>query len=193
MNLLSLYYNINFKHQTSMKFSELIVQRQSDRKYKNQPIKRELITECLEAARLAPSACNSQPWKFVVVDDPALLKEMAVAAAGMGMNKWAKEAPVIVAVTLEKMNLTARIGSVIKDKEYSLLDVGIAVEHFCLQAAELGLGTCIMGWFDEKKVKTLLGIGKKRVPLLISLGYPDTDTRKKSRKSLEEMSSWNKY
>ena len=176
-----------------MKFSELIVQRQSDRKYKNQPIKRELITECLEAARLAPSACNSQPWKFVVVDDPALLKEMAVAAAGMGMNKWAKEAPVIVAVTLEKMNLTARIGSVIKDKEYSLLDVGIAVEHFCLQAAELGLGTCIMGWFDEKKVKTLLGIGKKRVPLLISLGYPDTDTRKKSRKSLEEMSSWNKY
>lgn len=176
-----------------MKFAELIASRQSDRKYKSIPVKRELITECLEAARLAPSACNSQPWKFIVVDQPDLLKEMATAAAGMGMNKWVSQAPVIVAVTLEKMNFTARIGSVIKDKEYSLLDIGIAVEHFCLQASELGLGTCIIGWFDEKKVKKLLGINNKRVPLLISLGYAEGETRKKSRKSLEEMSSWNQY
>ena len=166
-----------------MEFQELINKRQSDRKYNNKPVDRNLIIKCLEAARLAPSACNSQPWKFVVVDDSTLLPQMADAAAGMGMNKWAKQAPVIVAVTLEKMNLTARIGSVIKDKEYSLLDVGIAVEHFCLQAAELGLGTCIMGWFDEKKVKKLLGIGNKRVPLLISLGYPEGETRKKLVKS----------
>ena len=176
-----------------MKFQELVSKRQSDRKYKSESVDRALITQCLEAARLAPSACNSQPWKFIVVDDTTLLPQMAEAAAGMGMNKWVKTAPVVVAVTLEKMNFTARIGSVIKDKEYSLLDVGIAVEHFCLQAAELGLGTCIMGWFDEKKVKKLLGIGNKRVPLLISLGYPDTETRKKIRKSLEDMSSWNKY
>ena len=176
-----------------MKFEELVALRQSDRKYKEQPVDRKLILQCLEAARLAPSACNSQPWKFVVVDDPELLPQMQSAAAGMGMNKWVKTAPVVIAVTLEKMNFTARIGSVIKDKEYSLLDVGIPVEHFCLQAAELGLGTCIMGWFDEKKVKKLLGIGKKRIPLLISLGYPDTETRKKTRKTLEEMSSWNKY
>ena len=111
----------------------------------------------------------------------ALLPQMGAAAAGMGMNGFAREVPVIVAVVLEKMNLTARIGSVIKDKEYSL------------QAAELGLGTCIMGWFDEKKVKKLLGIKGKRVPLLISLGYPAGETRKKARKSLEEMSSWNQY
>ena len=176
-----------------MNFQELVNKRQSDRKYKSESVDRELVIQCLEAARLAPSACNSQPWKFVVVDNPELLPHMADAAAGMGMNKWVKTAPVVVAVVLEKMNFTARIGSVIKDKEYSLLDVGIAVEHFCLQAAELGLGTCIMGWFDEKKVKKLLGIGNKRIPLLISLGYPDTETRKKSRKTLEEMSSWNKY
>ena len=144
-------------------------------------------------ARIAPSACNSQPWKFVVVDDPKLLAGMKEAAAGMGMNKWVTDVPVIVAVVLEKMNLTARIGSVIKDKEYSLLDVGIAVEHFCLQATELGLGTCIIGWFDEKKVKKLLDIPKRRVPLLISVGYPASEHRKKVRKPLEEMSSWNKY
>ena len=118
---------------------------------------------------------------------------MKEAAAGMGMNKWVTDVPVIVAVVLEKMNLTARIGSVIKDKEYSLLDVGIAVEHFCLQATELGLGTCIIGWFDEKKVKKLLDIPKRRVPLLISVGYPASEHRKKVRKPLEEMSSWNKY
>ena len=176
-----------------MNLSELIQKRQSDRKYESRPVSREMVMKCLEAARLAPSACNSQPWKFVVVDDVALLPQMGAAAAGMGMNGFAREVPVIVAVVLEKMNLTARIGSVIKDKEYSLLDVGIAVEHFCLQAAELGLGTCIMGWFDENKVKKLLGIKGKRVPLLISLGYPAGETRKKARKSLEEMSSWNQY
>ena len=176
-----------------MDFSELVQKRQSDRKYASRPVERDLVVACLEAARLAPSACNSQPWKFVVVDDRELVGKVGEAAAGMGMNGFAREVPVIVAVVLEKMNLTARIGSVIKDKEYSLLDVGIAVEHFCLQAAELGLGTCIMGWFNEKKVKELLGIRGKRVPLLVSLGYPAGENRKKIRKSMDEMSSWNKY
>ncbi len=176
-----------------MEFSELIKIRQSDRKYETRPVDKVLVMKCIEAARLAPSACNSQPWKFVVVDDPVLLKEMADAAQGMGMNKFSHEAPVIVAVVLEKMNLSASIGSVIKDKEYSLLDVGIAVEHFCLQAADLGLGTCIMGWFNEKKVRKMLGIGRKRVPLLLTLGYPASETRNKIRKPVEEMCSWNKY
>ena len=176
-----------------MEFSELIKIRQSDRKYETRPVDKELVMKCIEAARLAPSACNSQPWKFVVVDDPVLLKEMADAAQGMGMNKFSHEAPVIVAVVLEKMNLSASIGSVIKDKEYSLHDVGIAVEHFCLQAADLGLGTCIMGWFNEKKVRKMLSIGRKRVPLLLTLGYPASETRNKIRKPVEEMCSWNKY
>lgn len=177
-----------------MDLLELIQKRQSDRRYDaTREVDRQLVLRCLEAARLAPSACNSQPWKFVVVDDPDLRRQMAEAAAGMGMNRFAAEAPVIVAVVLEKMNLTARIGSVIKDKEYSLLDMGIAVEHFCLQAAELGLGTCILGWFDEKKVKRLLGVERRRIPLLITLGYPAGANRPKSRKTLEEMSCWNKY
>lgn len=176
-----------------MDLLELINKRQSDRKYSSTPVDRQLIIKCLEAARLAPSACNSQPWRFVVVDSPELLPSMASAALGAGMNKFAHQCPVIVAVVLEKMNLTARIGSVIKDKEYSLLDVGIAVENFCLQAAELGLGTCILGWFDEKKVRKLLGIGNKRVPLLITLGYAEGETRNKIRKSLDDMSCWNTY
>lgn len=178
----------------NMNFTELVKKRQSDRRYQEgRRVAREDLIRCLEAARCAPSACNSQPWKFVVVDDAALLPSMAAAAAGMGMNKFAAQAPAIVAVVLEKMNLTARIGSVIKDKEYSLLDVGIAVEHFCLQAAELGLGTCILGWFDEKKVARLLGVKNRRIPLLIIVGYAAGETREKQRKALEEISSWNHY
>lgn len=153
-----------------MNFTELVKKRQSDRRYQEgRRVAREDLIRCLEAARCAPSACNSQPWKF------------------------AAQAPAIVAVVLEKMNLTARIGSVIKDKEYSLLDVGIAVEHFCLQAAELGLGTCILGWFDEKKVARLLGVKNRRIPLLITVGYAAGETREKQRKALEEISSWNHY
>ena len=100
----------------------------------------------------------------------------------------------MVAVVLEKMNVTARIGSMLKDKDYSMMDLGMAVEHFCLQAAELGLGTCIMGWFNEKKIASLLGVPRgKRIPLLISVGYPDGPTRQKIRKGMDEISSWNKY
>ena len=154
-----------------MEFSELILKRQSDRKYQDKPVARELIIKCIEAARMAPSACNSQPWTFVVVDEPELCAEMASAAASIGMNKFVAQAPVIVAVVQERMNLSARIGCAIKDKEYSLLDIGIAVEHFCLQAAELGLGTCILGWFDEKKVRKIyLDAGYKIVDII---DYPN--------------------
>jgi len=177
-----------------MDFSELVKIRQSARKYSDRPVEKEKLLQCLETARLSPSACNSQPWKFVVVDNPGLKDRIAECAVSLGMNRFTREAPVIIAVVLERMKLTASLGSVLKDKEYSLMDVGIAVNQFCLQAAELGLGTCIIGWFDEKKTKTLLNIPKgKRVPLLVSVGYPDADIRKKLRKPVEEMSSWNRY
>lgn len=177
-----------------MEFSELIQKRQSDRKYAPKPVAREHILKCLEAARLAPSACNSQPWKFVVVDDRAKLAVMSEAAIGLGMNKFTVQVPVLVAVVQEPMNLSAKAGALAKDKDYSMMDLGMAVEHFCLQAAELGLGTCIMGWFDEKRIKKLLGVPRsRRIQLLISLGCPDAPTRQKIRKPLEEISSWNTY
>lgn len=177
-----------------MDFERLILTRQSDRRYMPDPVSREDVLKCLEAARMSPSACNSQPWKFIVVDDKAKLAEMADAAEGLGMNKFTRDVPVMVAVVLEKMNATARLGSLLKHKDYSMLDLGMAVEHFCLQAADLGLGTCIMGWFDEKLIARLLGVPRgKRIPLIISLGYPENPTRRKVRKPVEEMSSWNSY
>ena len=177
-----------------MEFSELVQKRQSDRKYAPKPVAREHILKCLEAARMAPSACNSQPWKFVVVDDRVKLIQISDAAIGLGMNKFTVQVPVLVAVVQENMNLEAKAGAVVKNKDYSMMDLGMAVENFCLQAAELGLGTCIMGWFDEKKVKEVLGVPRgRRVQLLIALGHSDAPTRSKVRKPLEEMSSWNEY
>ena len=177
-----------------MEFSELVLKRQSDRKYAPKMVDRADVVKCLEAARMAPSACNSQPWKFIVVDDKAKLAELSEAAIGLGMNKFTVQVPVLVAVVQEPMNMEAKAGSVVKDKDYSMMDLGMAVEHFCLQAAELGLGTCIMGWFDEKRIKRLLGVPRnRRIQLLISLGYPDAPTRAKVRKPLEQMSSWNEY
>lgn len=177
-----------------MDFEKLILERQSTRKYSGKEVDKALIIKCLDAARLAPSACNSQPWHFIVTDDKEKIKEIGAAAASLGMNKFASEVPVIVAVVLEKMNFTAKIGSMMKNKDYCMLDLGMAVEHFCLQAAEEGLGTCILGWFDEKKAARILGVHKgKRIPLLITLGHPDCEIRKKIRKPLEEMSSWNSY
>ena len=177
-----------------MEFSELIRVRQSDRKYLPQEVEEEKIVKCLEAARLAPSANNSQPWKFIVVNEPELKDKVAALAAGLGMNKWAVQAPVIIAVVLETPGFTTRLGGLLKGKEFRLMDIGMAVEHLCLQAADLGLGTCIMGWFDERKVKKALNIPRsRRVPLLISLGYPDTQTRRKIRKSIKEITSWNSY
>jgi nitroreductase len=177
----------------NLTFAELAKIRQSDRKYKNQVVEKEKLIQCLETARISPSANNSQPWKFVVVDDFEKKEQIAECTIGLGMNKFTHQCPVIVAVVLERQNFMSTIGSMIKNKDYSLFDIGIAVNQFCLQAADLGLGTCIIGWFDEKKIKKILGVKNRRIPLLISVGYPDAPTREKVRKPLDMMSSWNEY
>ena len=177
-----------------MEFAELAGIRQSVRSYSGKAVEEEKLMHCIETARLSPSANNSQPWRFVVVDEPELRDRIADAAAGMGMNKFVRQAPVIIAVVLEKQNMLSAVGSVIQDKEYRLLDIGIAANQLCLQAAALGLGTCMVGWFDENKVKRLLGVDKKRrIPLLITLGYSDTPVRQKVRKPFEEIYGRNRY
>ncbi len=179
-------------------FLELVQQRQSDRKYTVRPVEPEKLQHCLEAARLAPSASNSQPWTFVVVNEPSLVKKVGKAAMGplMSFNKFVSQAPVIVAIVMEKPKLITEVGGRIKDKEYPLMDVGIAAEHFCLQAADEGLGSCMLGWFDEKKVKELLHVQEgKNVPLLITLGYTPENYkhRKKIRKKYEQVVKFNTY
>ncbi|MBR6755969.1 MAG: nitroreductase family protein [Peptococcaceae bacterium] len=177
-----------------MDFLTLAGKRQSDRAYQDQPVKREDILTCLEAARLAPSACNSQPWKFVVVDEPALRAQVAAAIANnpAGINKFAETAPVFVAVVEEQAKL---FNDKIPSDTWAYYDLGAATEHFCLQAAELGLGTCIMGAFDNDKVKELLQIpAERKLRVIVALGYPSSDVlRTKMRKEIKDIASFNGY
>jgi nitroreductase len=177
-----------------MTIKEIIKKRQSNRGYKPDAVDNEIIMQCIEAAHLAPSACNAQPWKFVVVEEPDLREQISVAAEGLGMNKFVAQAPVIIAVVMESANAASAIGSRIKRKDYTQFDLGIAAEHICLQAADLGLGSCIIGWFNERAVKKILQIPfTKRVPLLITLGYSSDEQRVKNRKKIESIYSFNKY
>jgi nitroreductase len=175
---------------------ELIKTRQSDRSYNNKSVEKEKIGRIVEAGRMAPSACNAQPWKFIIVDDPGLLDQLAVAASAklLGMNSFVGQAPLQIVVIREKANMSSRIGTTVKNKDYSLIDIGIASENICLQARAEGLGSCMIGWFDEKMVRKILHIPRsKRVELIITIGYPAKELRDKKRKATEEISSYNKY
>ncbi len=180
-----------------MSFLDLVNKRYSVRNYKTTPVPQEKVVRCVEAARLAPSACNSQPWKFVIADEPVLVNELAKAAFQglLDFNNFAFKAPVLVLIVCEREKISAKFGSIVKKKNFSLMDIGIAAEHFCLQAAEEGLGTCIMGWFNEKKVKKTLSIPRfKRVELVITVGFSaDEKIPHKRRKSIDEVLSCNKY
>ncbi len=180
-----------------MIFLDLVRKRQSVRKYLDKPVEREKIDRCVEAARLAPSASNSQPWKFIVVDGKHLKNKVANATFSklVSFNAFVPRAPVIVVVTIDKPKLMLQMGNVLKKTNYGLIDIGIATEHFCLQATEEGLGTCILGWFNEKKIKKILDIPKKnKIGLVVSLGYSGHETiREKKRKSVKEISNYNNY
>ena len=141
---------------------ELLNKRQSDRAYLSKPIEKEKLDRIIEAGRLAPSACNAQPWKFIVVDDQELKNKVADCSSSkvLGMNHFTKQAPVHIVIVEENANFTSNAGSLIKGKHFPLIDIGIAAEHICLQAAAEELGSCMLGWFDEPKVKNLLNIPK---------------------------------
>lgn len=191
-------YNITKKHWgDNMKFFELVKNRQSVRNYKNAEVDRVLIENIVEGARLSPSACNSQPWKFIIVDNSKVREELVKSIYDplIGMNKFALAAPVFIVVVAERRNLASGIGAKIKGIDYTSLDIGIACEHICLGASELGLGTCMIGWFKEKGIKDTLLIPKnKEVKLIISLGYSENDeVRNKVRKSKEDIMNYNSY
>jgi nitroreductase len=174
----------------------LINSRQSDRKYSDKPVEKEKLERIIEAGRMAPSACNAQPWKFIVVTDTELVLKVADAASAklIGMNSFVAQAPVILVIVREKPNMSSKVGATIKNKDYSLIDIGITTENICLQAKAEGIGSCIIGWFDERQIRKLLEIPKsKRVELIITLGYSLSEQREKRRKPATETVSYNKY
>lgn len=181
------------------KFLDIVKTRRSIRSYTNAKIGRALLEQCIEAARFAPSACNSQPWKFIIVDEPGIVTQIAEATShgimGSLMNSFTRRAAAFIVIVIEKNMLPSQIGGLLRKTDFSLIDAGIACEHIVLQATEFGIGTCILGWFDEKRIVKILGIPpEKRVGLVIAMGYPEeTELKERKLKERARVIAFNKY
>ena len=180
-----------------MAFLDFVSTRQSTRAFDvERQVEKDKIERILSAARLSPSACNAQPWHLIVVDDPELENRVADAtsARALGMNHFTKQAPVHILLVEEKVNLTSGLGGWVKQKDYAQMDMGVLAAHIVLAAHAEGLGSCILGWFNEPRIRELLSIpDTKRVWLDIAIGYGAQPLRPKKRKPLSEVVSYNGY
>jgi len=180
-----------------MTLSETILKRRSIRKFLDRPVERDKIEACLEAARLAPSADNVQPWRFIVVDDPQVRQRLAQEAfSGIyRICRFAAAAPVLILILAHPDILANKLGSAVQKTQFYLLDIGIAGEHLVLAATELGLGTCWIGWFNKKRVRKFFSIpGKYDVVAMMALGYFDpTHLAPKRKKALSDIVRYNTF
>lgn len=171
-----------------MNFTEIAQNRQSCRSYDaSREVEQEKLNAILESARLAPSACNAQPYHITVCRGDAA-KAAAKAVQGMGMNKFATDCPVMLVVSEAPYNATAALGAKVKDNDYRSIDIGIMTAYLTAEATAQGLSTCILGWLDDKELCKICGIDEK-VRLVISLGYAKADDklRQKKRKDIKEL------
>lgn len=169
-------------------FIDLVRKRKSIRGYRPDPVPRDMIEKCLEAARYAPSACNTQCCRFIVAEGD-VKDRLATECLGElpVQNRWAVQAPVIVVIATARSLITHRLGAGIKGIQYDLIDAGIAGEHFILQATELGLGTCWIGWFKKKKVRDILDIPSGwHISSMITLGFPSESPADIDRAQISE-------
>lgn len=171
-----------------MSVLDVIRERRSVRVYKSDPIPEESILRVLEAARLAPSGKNLQPWKFVVVQDVELKKRLAKAS---NQQDFIADAPLIIVACGFPDECYQTMGRYMKSWP---VDVTIALEHLILQAQEEGLGTCWIGSFEEEEVKSLLDVPEHvKVLALTPLGYPGEVPEFRGRKPLEKIISYDSF
>lgn len=182
-----------------MELDKVIKTRRSVRQFLDKEIKMKDILACLEAARLAPSACNSQPTHFVILNDKEIKNDFAdyVFTGRFLPCKFFKNAPVLVAVCVKQnANLAVKAGQKIAGRPFYVTDQAIATEHFVLKATELGLGTCWVGWFNAQKAQEFLKTPKGvEIHTIIALGYPKEKLKptKHTRKDIKEIYSLNTY
>ena len=172
-----------------MKFLDIAQERQSCRSYnEGRHVEDEKIKAILEAAQLAPSACNGQPY-FVTVCKGEIAKQVAELTKGAGLNKFATQAPVMLVISEMPYVKSAAAGAKIKQNDYRSIDIGIVAAYITAEATAQGLGTCILGWFDDAKIRKLCSIDGK-IRLVITLGYAKDDDklRQKKRKDIAELS-----
>ena len=167
-----------------MNFTEIALTRQSCRSYdETRDVEQEKLEAILESARLAPSACNSQPYHFTVCRGETA-KAVAAATQGMGMNKFSSQAPVLIVISEADYNKTAAMGAKVKGNDYRSIDIGIATAYLTAEATAQGLSACILGWLDDSKIRKICDIDQP-VRLVITLGYAkDEALRNKKRKDI---------
>ena len=171
-----------------MNFMNIAQNRQSCRSYDpSREVEPEKIRAILEAAALSPSACNGQPYHFTVCRGQTA-KDVAAAVTGLGLNKFAAQAPVLIVVSEEPYVKTAAVGAKLKGIDYRSIDIGIAAAYLTAEATVQGLGTCILGWLDSEKIQKICNL-QRPVHMVITVGYPsEADTlRKKKRKEFSEL------
>lgn len=172
-----------------MDFFELAAKRESCRDFKPAAVEKEKLMKCIETARISPSACNGQPWYFTLTVEPDSVEKVRECTQEKGMNKFTSNCPSFIIISEGEKSITAVIGGMIKRRDYGPIDIGIAVAHICYSAMEQGLSTCILGWFNEEKLRKYFGIpASKRVHVIIAVGYAgDKPLRNKSRKPLDDI------
>ncbi len=170
-----------------MNFLEIAQQRQSCRAYEDRPVEEEKLQAVLQAAQLAPSACNGQPYLLTVCRGKTA-KAVAKATMSMGMNRFASQAPILIVISEQPYVKSAALGAKLKHNDYRSIDIGIVAAYLTAEATAQGLSTCILGWLDDEKLRTLCHLDAP-VRLVITLGYAKTDDplRKKKRKELSAL------
>lgn len=169
-----------------MDFLEIANARQSCRAYEvGRGVEQEKLDAILEAVRLSPSACNGQPYHITVCTGETA-KAVAAATQGMGMNKFASQAPVLLVISEMPYVKSAALGAKVKGNDYRSIDIGIAAAYLTAEAAAQGLGTCILGWLDDAKIRQICDL-QHPVRLVVTLGYAADKPRQKKRKELAEL------
>lgn len=171
-----------------MNFSEIAQVRQSCRHYDAaRPVEQEKLDHILETARLSPSACNGQPYQITVCKGE-IAKKVAKATQGMGMNKFATDAPVLLVLSEMPYVKSAALGAKVKKNDYRSIDIGILAAYITAEATAQGLGTCILGWLEDKEIREICGLDGA-IRLVITLGYASAEDilRTKKRKALADL------
>ncbi len=182
-----------------MKFEELNAARESCRVYSDKPVSREILTHLVDVARLSPSGCNSQPWHFIIADEPEAHAKVVEAFNDNGLTgcPWGNKVPAFIIICENEAHLMPGVAEHYGSQHFAQMDIGMAAMALCYEATSLGLGTCMIGTMNQEKLKKGFGIPEERtVRLIITVGYPANEgaaPRKKIRKNLDEILSYNKW
>lgn len=181
-----------------MDFEALQLARESCRVYSGKPVPREALTHLVDVARMCPSGCNAQPWRFIIVDEPEARAGLIEALDDDGLTgcPWGDRVPNFIVICEDEAHLRPGVAEHYGAQHFAQMDIGMAAMALCYEATSMGLGTCIIGTMNQKKMQTAFGIPENRVVrLIITVGYPAKPTapRKKTRKALDEVVSYNHW